>query len=342
MATTDYSPIVNALRGFAANYANMEMQKKAMEQNAQNGVFLQAMRDAQLNKLATDTRLNQQKYDMIAPVAAALSQLDFNDLGNQNRAIAAANGKSYTPYSNIGNTGATYDQASGQLLDGMNPLLRSAIGANNSRAALNNSAIQLNAARTRAQDALTALRQSGGGAGGAGGNGSSATYGFKIPDLFAKWVETKDVYGNKKFTKQIDVAALNQVAQDVVRNGGDLMRPEDWIRTMGAIFPQQSAAPASGATAGSAAASSPQMVQPSTAALGPAVPQVAQQVVTPQVAVPQPPQTAARPSVSVEQGLNMIQNPLVRNSAQAVLQQLSEGTISAGQAKALLNGMGIQ
>ena len=99
------------------------------------------------------TALEQQKHDAYAQM---LQGIVGDDLDAQNRRVAIVNGKIYTPYDNIGNTGATFSKATGQVLADRNPLLALHGVVQNARANQYNSAAQAN--RARAAQAMMAAQ----------------------------------------------------------------------------------------------------------------------------------------------------------------------------------------
>ena len=99
------------------------------------------------------TALEQQKLDENAKMLAAIVG---DGLDEQNRRVAITNGKIYTPYDNIGNTGATFSKATGEVLADRNPLLALHGVVQNARANQYNSAAQAN--RARAAQAMMAAQ----------------------------------------------------------------------------------------------------------------------------------------------------------------------------------------
>ena len=179
------------------------------------------------------TALEQQKHDAYAQM---LQGIVGDDLDAQNRRVAIVNGKIYTPYDNIGNTGATFSKATGQVLADRNPLLALHGVVQNARANQYNSAAQANRARAAqammAAQLLNAKRETPERfmRAGSGGSGRGGAGGFKLTPEMLRLAATKPVLDENgqqetdPFTgvprTYIDPAAVKQAVKNVQDAGG--------------------------------------------------------------------------------------------------------------------------
>lgn len=217
MATVDYSPLFNSLRNAGTNMANMALKSTLMDAEVAKAGLARDQMLANTALANSKTRLNDMKYDAVTPVIAALKGLDLNDVNVRNELVTAANGKPYLPYTNVGNTGATYNGADGSVVGDVatNPLLRSTI--------------DLNQAKTRAQMALAGLSDTKAQAGGfaprsgtvGGTRAAGGNNGNTIPRMYSSQELMDDGTGVKRLVTKVDYDALRDANAAIVAAGGN-------------------------------------------------------------------------------------------------------------------------
>lgn len=303
MATLDISPITNSIRSFGSGLANLALKKAALQYQNEKDAALDDLRQSQMDFNASKTALNQQKLDAVAPVLAALKGMDMNDINVRNEMISAANGKPTYAYQNIGNTGATFNKATGEVGVESNPLLSMEL-------AQRASGIDKNNAMAAAALALKAVRDEKAKGGTSAANRTSS---LKIPDLFSSYVEVDDGMGGKRTMKQVDYDRMGAMAAQALAQGLDPLDPRTYITLMGQAAVQPTVEPQGAVPAQPSV--QPQNVQPD--------PQVQESI------------NAALQAISGQQA----SLPMTREK---LLELYSNGKLSRDQVEAIAAGLGFE
>lgn len=255
MATTDYSPLFNSIRQGANNWANMAL-KMPMEQAKAELAAKQAQTAMQYQN--SQTALNDQKLGAVASILKNLpiAEGETPSLDMQNRVISAVNGRQYLPYSNVGNTGATYSGADGSVLANVenNPLLQGTLnvlnsqaGENNARAAQALKAAELYGVQAQAGGFAPRAAAAGGGAGGTVVRRTGGSNGNTIPQLYKSQEEVDDGMGGKRVLTRLDYDALRAANTAIISAGLDPNDINNHVAYLnGALGASGQAAPAQG------------------------------------------------------------------------------------------------
>lgn len=246
MATVDYSPLFNSVRQGATNMANMAIKMPIEVAKAE---LTAKKTQADMRYKDSQTALNDQKLGTVANIlkglTGGLQEGEAMPLDTQNRVVSALNGKTYLPYSAIGNTGATYSGADGSVLANPegNTLLQKTLAVLSSQAGLNNA---------RASQALKAAELSGvkADAGGfaprvasagttGGGSRSVSANGNTIPRLYSSQEIIDDGMGGKRLVTRVDYDAMREANAAIAAAGGNPMDLNQHIAFQNGQLPGQ-------------------------------------------------------------------------------------------------------
>lgn len=231
MATVDYTPLFNSIRQGATNAANMALKMPIeLAQAEMAGKKTQA----DMRYKDSQTALNDQKLGAVANILKGLTgnmaEGEAMPLDTQNRVISAINGKAYLPYSNIGNTGATYSGADGSVLANVenNPLLQKTLevlssqsGVNNARAAQALKLAELAGVKANAGGFAPRATTAGTTAAGGTRTGAGGANGNSIPRLYSTQELIDDGMGGKRLVTRVDYDAMREANAAIAAAGGN-------------------------------------------------------------------------------------------------------------------------